>query len=116
MFIRNCMIIPQQKSYLGMSVSRRTMCCNIQDLFDLLDSLCKGLSKQIPIINGSEPKRKNVPGSSGIKVLKGEGRRPLGGSGDWGNMGGPQEAAGRGGRMLEGEPCGVSRGIPDPIY
>ena len=46
MFIKKCMVIPQEKSSLGMSVSRRTVCCNIQDLFDLLDSLCKGLSKQ----------------------------------------------------------------------
>ena len=60
-FAKNGIIsIPQENSYMGMAVSRGTVCCNVQDLFHFLGSGCaRGFKKQKMADyyeNGGEPK------------------------------------------------------------
>ena len=71
-------IIPQENSYMGMAVSRGTLCCNIQDLLHFFWIwLCKGLSKNSKymqtIMKMVASPSERAPRSSGFEILKGEG-------------------------------------------
>ena len=71
-------IIPQENSYMGMAVSRGTLCCNIQDLFHFLGFGCargfQKISKYMQTIMKMVASfSERAPRSSGFEILKGEG-------------------------------------------
>ena len=78
-FAKNGIIIlPQENSYLGMAVSRGTLCCNVQDLFHFLGIGCaRGFQKIAniwqTIMKMVASPSERVPRSSGFEILKREG-------------------------------------------